>query len=33
LFSLAPEVQFAVAVIGALTLLLAGFSALVQSDI
>jgi NADH-quinone oxidoreductase subunit L len=33
LFGLAPEVQCAVAVIGALTLLLAGFSALVQSDI
>jgi NADH-quinone oxidoreductase subunit L len=33
LFSLAPEVQFAVAAIGAATLLLAGFSALVQSDI
>ena len=33
LYSLAPEVQLAVAVIGALTLLLAGFSALVQSDI
>jgi NADH-quinone oxidoreductase subunit L len=33
LFSLAPEVQLAVAVIGAATLLLAGFSALVQSDI
>jgi NADH-quinone oxidoreductase subunit L len=33
LFSLAPDVQLAVAVIGALTLLLAGFSALVQSDI
>jgi len=33
LFTLAPVVQSAVAVIGALTLLLAGFSALVQSDI
>ena len=33
LFSLAPEVQSAVAVIGALTLLLAGFSALTQWDI
>jgi NADH-quinone oxidoreductase subunit L len=33
LYSLAPSVQFAVAVIGALTLLLAGFSALTQRDI
>jgi NADH-quinone oxidoreductase subunit L len=33
LFALAPAVQLAVAVIGALTLLLAGFSALVQTDI
>ena len=33
LFSLAPPVQFAVAVIGAATLLLAGCSALVQRDI
>jgi len=33
LFSLAPVVQSAVAVIGALTLLLAGCSALVQSDL
>ena len=33
LFTLAPAVQLAVAVIGALTLLLAGFSALVQTDI
>jgi len=33
LFTLAPVVQMAVAVIGAVTLLLAGFSALVQSDI
>ncbi|WP_025040707.1 NADH-quinone oxidoreductase subunit L [Nitrosospira briensis] len=33
LFSLAPPVQLAVAVIGALTLLLAGFSALAQKDI
>ena len=33
LFSLAPAVQTLVAVIGALTLLLAGFSALTQSDI
>jgi NADH-quinone oxidoreductase subunit L len=33
LFTLAPAVQLAVAVIGALTLLLAGFSALVQDDI
>jgi NADH-quinone oxidoreductase subunit L len=33
LFTLAPPVQFAVAVIGVATLLLAGFSALVQSDI
>ncbi|HET7062269.1 MAG TPA: NADH-quinone oxidoreductase subunit L [Nitrosospira sp.] len=33
LFSLAPSVQFAVAVIGALTLLLAGCSALAQKDI
>ncbi|SET36217.1 NADH dehydrogenase subunit L [Nitrosospira multiformis] len=33
LFALAPAVQFAVAVIGALTLLLAGFSALAQNDI
>src|SRR5271157_4689336 len=33
LFSLAPPVQTAVAVVGAATLLLAGFSALVQRDI
>lgn len=33
LFSLAPAVQLAVAVIGMVTLLLAGFSALVQRDI
>jgi NADH-quinone oxidoreductase subunit L len=33
LFALAPPVQFAVAVIGAATLLLAGFSALTQYDI
>ena len=33
LFTLAPVVQLAVAVIGALTLLLAGFSALAQNDI
>ncbi len=33
LFALAPVVQTAVAVIGAVTLLLAGFSALVQSDL
>jgi NADH-quinone oxidoreductase subunit L len=33
LFSLAPAVQMAVAVIGALTLLLAGFSALAQHDL
>ncbi|HTJ54736.1 MAG TPA: NADH-quinone oxidoreductase subunit L, partial [Nitrosospira sp.] len=33
LFTLAPAVQLAVAVIGALTLLLAGFSALAQNDI
>jgi len=33
LFALAPAVQFAVAVIGAATLLLAGCSALVQSDL
>ena len=33
LFSLAPAVMLVVAVIGALTLLLAGFSALVQEDI
>ncbi len=33
LFTLAPDVQLAVAVIGAATLLLAGCSALVQSDI
>ena len=33
LFTLAPPVQFAVAVIGAATLLLAGFSALTQWDI
>ncbi len=33
LFTLAPGVQFFVGVIGALTLLLAGFSALVQTDI
>ncbi|MDD4915170.1 MAG: NADH-quinone oxidoreductase subunit L [Methylococcales bacterium] len=33
LFVLAPQVQFAVALIGATTLLLAGFSALAQTDI
>ncbi|OPY60082.1 MAG: NADH-quinone oxidoreductase subunit L [Syntrophorhabdaceae bacterium PtaU1.Bin034] len=33
LFSLAPDVQFAVAVIGAITLLMAGASALTQRDI
>ena len=33
LFELAPPVQFAVAVVGASTLLLAGFSALTQNDI
>ncbi len=33
LFTLAPEVQYAVAVIGCLTLLVAGFSALAQADI
>ena len=33
LFTLAPPVQFAVGVVGAATLLLAGFSALTQSDI
>ncbi|MCK9620792.1 MAG: NADH-quinone oxidoreductase subunit L [Methylobacter sp.] len=33
LFAMAPPVQFAVAVIGALTLLMAGCSALVQTDI
>src|SRR5271168_2326530 len=33
LFSLAPPAQFAVAVVGAVTLLLAGFSALTQHDI
>jgi NADH-quinone oxidoreductase subunit L len=33
LFALAPPVQFAVAVIGAATLLMAGFSALTQNDI
>ncbi len=33
LYTLAPPVQLAVAVIGALTLLLAGFSALVQHDL
>jgi NADH-quinone oxidoreductase subunit L len=33
LFELAPPVQFAVAIVGTATLLLAGFSALVQSDI
>ena len=33
LFSLAPAIQFTVAVIGVLTLLVAGFSALVQRDI
>jgi NADH-quinone oxidoreductase subunit L len=33
LFSLAPSVQLAVAIVGALTLLLAGFSALTQRDI
>ena len=33
LFALAPAVQFAVAVIGAATLLMAGFSAMTQTDI
>ncbi len=33
LFTLAPQVQLAVAVVGALTLLLAGFSALAQNDL
>ncbi len=33
LYSLAPEAQFAVAVIGAATLLMAGFSALTQHDL
>ena len=33
LFSLAPSAQFAVAIVGAATLLLAGFSALTQHDI
>ncbi len=33
LFSLAPEAQFAVAVVGAATLILAGFSAITQPDI
>jgi NADH-quinone oxidoreductase subunit L len=33
LFQLAPQVQFIVAIIGAATLLLSGFSALAQSDI
>ncbi len=33
LFALAPPVQFAIAVIGAATLLIAGFSALAQKDI
>ncbi|HWQ55107.1 MAG TPA: NADH-quinone oxidoreductase subunit L [Bryobacteraceae bacterium] len=33
IFTLAPPVQFAVAVVGALTLLMAGFSALTQDDI
>jgi NADH-quinone oxidoreductase subunit L len=33
LFSLAPQVQHAVAIIGAVTLLVAGFSALAQKDI
>ena len=33
LFELAPPVQFAVAVIGAATLLMAGFSALTQNDV
>ncbi|HSK11384.1 MAG TPA: NADH-quinone oxidoreductase subunit L [Vicinamibacterales bacterium] len=33
LFTLAPQVQLAVAVVGVVTLLLAGFSALTQSDI
>ncbi len=33
LFDLAPAVQTAVAVIGAVTLLLAGFSALIQTDL
>jgi NADH-quinone oxidoreductase subunit L len=32
-FTLAPPIQLAVAIIGALTLLLAGFSAMVQTDI
>ncbi|MCC6368608.1 MAG: NADH-quinone oxidoreductase subunit L [Bryobacterales bacterium] len=33
LFTLAPPIQFAVAVVGAATLLMAGFSALTQNDI
>ncbi len=33
LFELAPDVQFAVAVIGAITLLISGFTALTQTDI
>jgi NADH-quinone oxidoreductase subunit L len=33
LYSLAPQVQLAVAIVGALTLLLAGFSALAQDDL
>ena len=33
LYSLAPEAQFAVAVVGAITLLMAGFSALTQHDL
>ncbi len=33
LYTLSPQVQFAVAIIGAVTLLVAGFSALVQRDI
>ncbi|GJM29089.1 MAG: NADH-quinone oxidoreductase subunit L [Cyclobacteriaceae bacterium] len=33
IFELAPEVQFIVAIVGAITLLIAGFSALVQRDI
>ena len=33
LFTLAPPVQLAVAVVGALTLLMAGFSALAQNDL
>ena len=33
LFTLAPQAQFAVAVVGAATLLMAGFSALTQWDI